>query len=61
MPNLAGDVAQRIVFDPENKFWEKSQKTGKIRYQIFVALSNFALFLYFVSNILSWTVILLKK
>ena len=34
-------------------FDKSSQKTHKIRYQIFVVLSNFAVFLYFVPNILS--------
>ena len=42
-------------------FVKSSQKRLKIRYQIFVVLSNFTVFLYFVSNIFSEIIFSLRS
>ena len=54
MSILGGDTepSTQSFFQKWN-FDKSSQKALKIRYQMFVALSNFLVFLYFVPNILS--------
>ena len=51
MSNFGGDISLYLVFLLEIKLWQKQLKTCKIRYQTFLVLSNFAIFLCFAPNI----------
>ena len=53
MSNVGGDATQCPVFFPKFNVDNRYQKASKIRYYIFEILSNFTVFLQFVSNILA--------